>query len=118
MRRAYLEWVEEQVEDFKDSIPRAKLLDLADEVATELRMSPDGQYQLTEILMCAAVDRRIIRLLKLPGYRAWAAQHRVSAAPQPHEPPHPELAPHEPARITVPRIAPALAGYDAAACVV
>lgn len=70
-RRAYLEWVEEQIEDFKDTIPRSDLLRLADEVVAELRVDPAGQYQLTEMLLWAAVDRKIFRLLKLPGYRAW-----------------------------------------------
>jgi hypothetical protein len=47
LRRAYLEWVEEQVEDFKDAIPRSRLLAIADEVVEELRLSRGGQYQLT-----------------------------------------------------------------------
>ena len=75
LRRAYVEWVEEQIEEFKDRIPRAQLLAMADEVVTELRMDGGGQYQLTEILLCNAMDRRIFRMLKLPGYRAWCAQH-------------------------------------------
>lgn len=75
LRRAYVEWVEEQIEEFKERIPRSHLLAIADEVVNELRMNPDGQYQLTEILMCNAMDRRIFRMLKLPGYRAWCAQH-------------------------------------------
>ncbi len=70
-RRAYLEWVEEQIEEFKDTIPRSDLLRLADEVVAELRVDPAGQYQFTEMLLWAAVDRKIFRLLKLPGYRAW-----------------------------------------------
>lgn len=80
LRRAYVEWVEEQLEEFKDRIPRAQLLSLADEVVTELRVNDAGQYQLTEILLCNAMDRRILRMLKLPGYRAWSAQHRDEAA--------------------------------------
>jgi len=80
LRRAYLDWVEEQVEAFKESIPRGDLLRLADEVVTELRVSDEGQYQLTELLLCAAIDRRIIRMLKLPGYRIWAAEHRTRIA--------------------------------------
>ncbi len=80
LRRAYLDWVEEQVEAFKESIPRGDLLRLADEVVNELRVSDEGQYQLTELLLCAAIDRRIIRMLKLPGYRAWAAEHRTRVA--------------------------------------
>lgn len=75
LRRAYVEWVEEQIEEFKERIPRSHLLAIADEVVTELRMNPSGQYQLTELLMCNAMDRRIFRMLKLPGYRAWCAQY-------------------------------------------
>lgn len=76
LRQAYLEWVEEQVEDFKESIPRSRLLAIADEVVDELRMANGGQYQLTEILLCDALNRYLFRMLKLPGYRAWAAQRR------------------------------------------
>lgn len=79
LRRAYLDWVEEQVEAFKDSIPRSDILRLADEVVTELRVSAEGQYQLTELLLCTAIDRRIVRMLKLPGYRAWCAERRERA---------------------------------------
>ena len=81
LRRAYLDWVEEQVEEFKDSIPRGDLLRLADEVVTELRVSEKGQYQLTELLLCAAIDRRIVRMLRLPGYRAWCAERQRDAEP-------------------------------------
>jgi len=66
------------VEQYKESVPRADLLRLADEVVTELRVSQAGQYQLTELLLCDAIDRHIFRVLKLPGYRAWAAQRRDS----------------------------------------
>ena len=78
LRRAYDEWVEEQIEEYKEAVSRADLLRLADDVVTELRISQKGQYQLTELLLLEAVDRRIFRLLKLPGYRAWAASHRAS----------------------------------------
>lgn len=74
LRRAYLEWVEEQVEEFKDAIPRSRLLAIADEVVGELRLSRGGQYQLTEVLLCDAMNRHLFKLLKLPGYRAWCEQ--------------------------------------------
>lgn len=80
LRRAYLEWVEEQIEAFKESIPRSDLLRIAEEAIEELRVNQKGQYQLTELLLCDAVDRRIARLLKLPGYRAWFAEQREGAA--------------------------------------
>lgn len=76
MRRSYLEWVESQIEAYKESVPRADLLGLADEVIEELRVNREGQYQLTELLLCTAVDRKIFRLLGLPGYRSWCAGQR------------------------------------------
>jgi len=79
LRRAYVEWVEEQIEEFKERIPRAQLLAMADEVVNELRVDTGGQYQLTEILLCNAMDRRIFRMLKLPGYRAWCSQRSTRA---------------------------------------
>ena len=85
MRRAYLEWVDEQIEDFKDAVPRSQLLQLADEVVEELRLNSKGQYQLTEMLLWDAVDRKIFKILKLPSYRSWsAARIRESARPDPN----------------------------------
>jgi hypothetical protein len=85
LRRAYLEWVEEQVEEFKDAIPRSRLLNIADEVVGDLRLSRGGQYQLTEVLLCDAMNRHLFRLLKLPGYRAWC-EHRALAGDPPADP--------------------------------
>ena len=95
LRRAYLDWVEEQVENYKDEIPRSELLRLADEVVRELRMTDSGQYQLTELLICHAMDKRIARSLKLPGYRSWSAQ-RLAALNAPLFPP--DLTPPPPPR--------------------
>ncbi|MDQ3555526.1 MAG: hypothetical protein M3409_01940 [Gemmatimonadota bacterium] len=78
VRRAYLGWVEEQVEDFKDAIPRSELLRLADEVVADLQVTDRGQYQLTEVLLCTAIDRHIARLLNLPSYRRWVAMQKES----------------------------------------
>jgi hypothetical protein len=85
LRRAYLEWVEEQVEDFKETIPRSRLLAIADEVVTELRLARGGQYQLTEVLLCDAMNRHLFKLLKLPGYRAWCEMRATQPDP-PHDP--------------------------------
>jgi hypothetical protein len=76
LRRLYLEWVEEEVERFKEQVPRSELLALADQVVEELRVNPRGQYQITEMLLCDAVDRKIFRLLKLPSYRSWSENYR------------------------------------------
>ena len=75
LRRAYLEWIEEQIEEYKDSIPRSELLRLAEQVVAELQVNRRGQYQLTELLLCEEVDRTIFRLLRLPGFRGWSARY-------------------------------------------
>src|SRR5690606_16188484 len=81
LRQVYDEWVEEQIEEYKDSVPRDDLLRLAEEVCEELRVSGGGQYQLTEILLCDAVDRKIASLMKLPTYRSWRTTRRAAAKP-------------------------------------
>lgn len=80
LRRAYLQWVDDQIESYKESVSRSDLLCLADKVVAELRMSHEGQYQLTELLLMEAVDRKIFQLLKLPSYRSWAAARVGGAA--------------------------------------
>ena len=83
--------MEEQIETYKESVSRAELLGVADEVVTELRVNARGQYQLTELLLAEAVDRKIFRMLKLPGYRSWAAARPMPASPPPVRPgPAPE----------------------------
>lgn len=105
LRRAYREWVEQQIESYKDEVARGELLDLADEVCRELRVTQEGQYQITELLLCAAMDRRIFRLLKLPGYRAWCARYAPGGT-APAAPPLEGAEPEPPARVSITRIAP------------
>lgn len=81
LRQIYEEWVEDQIEDYKDSVNRSDLLRLADEVVEDLRVNAGGQYQLTEMLLWTAVDRKIFKLLKLPGYRTWCSARRSAAPP-------------------------------------
>lgn len=81
-RQAYQAWIEEQLEDYKAALTRDELLDLAEVAVQQLFDAPDGQYALTEILLCDAVDRLLLERLNLPGYRQWSracqkdTQHR------------------------------------------
>lgn len=88
--------MEEQIEAFKESVSRSELLGVADEVVAELRVNTRGQYQLTELLLSEAVDRKIFRMLKLPTYRSWAADHPAPPRAEPTRPPadeHPACLP-------------------------
>lgn len=79
-RHLYLSWVEEQIEDFKASLTRDELLALADEAVQQLFDSPDGQYPLTEILLCDVVDTLLFHRLNLPDYKHWQKQCRNDTA--------------------------------------
>ena len=70
-RQRYLSWIEDQIEEFKCGLRRDELLEIADEAVTGLIDAPDGQYALTEILVCDAVDRLIFQRLKLPTFKRW-----------------------------------------------
>lgn len=82
-RQQYLSWIEEQIEDFKETISRDELLQIADEAIVELENSPDGQISLTEIVLADAVDRLIFLRLRLPTYRQWlrACQNDTQGRP-------------------------------------
>jgi hypothetical protein len=82
-RQAYQAWIEEQLEDYKASLTRDELLDLAEVAVQQLFDAPDGQYALTEILLCDAVDRLLLARLNLPAYRQWARTCQNDTAPRP-----------------------------------
>ncbi len=70
-RPAYNDWVEDQIEDYKSSLTRDELLDLAEIAVERITQNPDGQYALTEILLRDAVDALILEKLNLPSFRQW-----------------------------------------------
>jgi hypothetical protein len=72
LRHEYELYVEEEIEKYKDSIPRSALLDIGDEAAQVL--AADAQLGLTELLLCEEVDRIIRKRLRLASYRAWRRQ--------------------------------------------
>jgi hypothetical protein len=67
----YLEWVQDQIEEYKCGLTRDELLSLADHAVEDLFHSDDPQVPLTEILLREAVDALIFQRLDLPGYRRW-----------------------------------------------
>jgi hypothetical protein len=82
-RQQYQAWVEEQIEDFKTALTRDELLNLAEQAVQELFTSPDGQYPLTEILLCDAVDTLLFHRLNLPDYKHWLKMCRTDTAMRP-----------------------------------
>jgi hypothetical protein len=82
-RQRYQAWVEEQIEEYKAGLTRDELLDLAEVAVQQLFESPDGQYPLTEILLCDAVDRLLLLRMNLPDYRAWQRLCRTDTPKRP-----------------------------------
>lgn len=84
-KQAYLDWVEDRIEDYKSELTREELLSLADRAVDELFHTADGQYPLTEILLRDAVDDLIFQHLGLPGYRSWLRTCRSDTDARPSE---------------------------------
>jgi hypothetical protein len=62
-------FVEEEIENYKESIPRGALLSIGDEAVAVL--SQQSQLVLTELMLAEEVDRIIFRRLRLPSYQTW-----------------------------------------------
>ncbi len=69
LKHEYELFVEQEIENYKESVPRSVLLGIGDEAVASLSAEP--QFALTELLLCEEVDRLIFRRLRLPGYEAW-----------------------------------------------
>ena len=82
-RQLYLDWVEEQIEEYKAGLTRDELLDVAEEAVQRLFGTPDGQYPLTEILLCDAVDALLLERLALPDFRTWQRSRRSDTPRRP-----------------------------------
>lgn len=69
LRREYELYIEDEIENYKESISRSALLSIGDEAARNL--ASQQQFALTELLLCEEVDRLIARRLRLPAYSTW-----------------------------------------------
>src|SRR5262245_20294026 len=69
LRHEYSLYIEQEIENYKESIPRSAILANGDEAAAKLAAEP--QFVLTELLLLEEVDRIIFRRLRLPKYDTW-----------------------------------------------
>ena len=69
LRHEYELYIEQEIENYKESIPRAAILAIGDEAAA--RLASEQQFVLTELLLLEEVDRIIFRRLRLPKYDTW-----------------------------------------------
>lgn len=68
-RYEYELFIEEEIENYKESIPRNALLSIGDEAVAVL--TAQAQLALTELVLTEEVDRIIFRRLRLPSYQTW-----------------------------------------------
>jgi hypothetical protein len=105
LKHEYATYVDLEIERYKDSIPRHALLKLADDAVAS--MGTGAQLELSELVLCDAVNELIMRRLKIPPYDRWrrirlkmleqfrradhwglAAAHHLVEAVRPQEHPH------------------------------
>src|SRR5881296_1199925 len=87
LKQEYQEFLLQRIEEYKNRLSRAELLEIGDEAVRELEESSAGQYLLTEVLLLEHVDRIIARRLRLPAFPRWRMKHRALRAAQ-REPTH------------------------------
>ena len=69
LKHEYELYLEEEIENYKESIPRSVLLGIGDAAVASLTKQP--QFALTELLLTEEVDRIIFQRLRLPTYQTW-----------------------------------------------
>ncbi len=90
LRQEFEEFLFQRIEEYKNDLSRAELLEIGDEAVRELEIAAADQYLLTEVLLLEHVDRIIARRLRLPGFQRWARRHRALRTAQ-RAPTHWEL---------------------------
>lgn len=69
LKHEYELYVEQEIENYKDSIPRSHILRIGDEAVANLRAAEQAAFD--ELLIWAEVDRIICSRLRVPAYAAW-----------------------------------------------
>ena len=78
LRHEYELYVDREIENYKESVPRRVILGIGDEAVKS--MGEQQQLALTEILLCAEVDRIVRARLRLPTYDAWRKRRTKALA--------------------------------------
>ncbi len=103
LKQQYHEYVLQRIESYKNSLGRDRLLEIGGEAATDMQEAFSGQFLLTEVLMQEAVDRLIMKRLRLPAFGKWKLQHVQRRRAQ-REPTHWGLEPDGALAALLPRI--------------
>lgn len=69
LKYEYELYVEREIEEYKDSIPRSAILSIGDEAVAKLRA--EEQVAFDELVLWDEVDRIITKRLRLPSFATW-----------------------------------------------
>jgi hypothetical protein len=69
LKHEYELYVENEIENYKESVSRSAILKIGDEAAASLRAGE--QFAMDELLLWAEVDRIIRKRLRIPSYSTW-----------------------------------------------
>src|ERR1051325_10150857 len=69
LQHEYERYLEQEIENYKESVPRTFVLGIGDEAVAAL--AKQAQFTLTELIVWEEVDRIIARRLRLPTATTW-----------------------------------------------
>ena len=69
LKHEYELYLEREIENYKESVPRTVLLSIGDDAVRALEAQQ--QFVLTELLLVDEVDKIIFKRLRLPAYETW-----------------------------------------------
>ena len=69
LKYEYALYLEREIENYKESVPRSVLLSIGDDAVRAL--AGQQQFALTELLLCDEVDKIIFKRLRLESYVTW-----------------------------------------------
>ena len=92
LKHEYELFVEREIENYKESVPRSVLLSIGDDAVRAL--ASEQQFALTELLLWDEVDRIIFKRLRLPSYTTWR-KRRIRLAAELRRPEHWGLSPDD-----------------------
>jgi hypothetical protein len=93
LRHEYDLYVEREIEDYKESVPRHVILAIGDDAVASLRAQE--QLALDEMVLWDEVDRIIKQRLRIPSYQTWR-RRRLKMLAKYKQPEHWGLQPDEP----------------------
>jgi len=85
LKYEYELFVENEIENYKESVSRSAILMIGDEAVSALRANE--QFAMDELLLCEEVDRLIRKRLRIPMYSTWRRK-RLKALEEYRRPEH------------------------------